>query len=61
MAMSGQRTAALGSQFDFVPWVVIDGVRDIDSFYALEDNVCKKLVPQPVECQNEINNRVQSF
>lgn len=60
MAMSGHRTAALGSQFDFVPWVVIDGERNIDSFYSLIDNVCKKLIPQPVECQSENQNRVQS-
>jgi hypothetical protein len=60
MAMSGQRTEALGAQFNFVPWVVLNGDRDIDSFYALEENVCKKLQPQPTECQSEAKNRVQN-
>jgi len=60
LAMAGKRTEALGTQFNFVPWVVIDGERDIDSFYALEENVCKKLRPQPVECQTEKQNRVQN-
>lgn len=57
--MAGQRTEALGSQFDFVPWVVLNGEREIDSFYALFENVCKKMQPQPVECQ-EGQNRVQT-
>ncbi|CAD5212811.1 unnamed protein product [Bursaphelenchus okinawaensis] len=51
LAMAGQRTNLLGPVFNFVPWVIIDGTRDIDSFYALEENVCKRLnSPTPAEC-----------
>lgn len=51
LAAAGRQTAQLGEQFNFVPWVVIDGQRDIDSFYALEENVCRRLgQPSPAEC-----------
>ncbi|KAI6232701.1 Interferon gamma-inducible thiol reductase [Aphelenchoides fujianensis] len=59
LAMAGQRTAQLGEQFNFVPWVVLNGQRDIDSFYALHENVCKQLQPPPVECQTESLNQIQ--
>ncbi|KAI6180846.1 Gamma interferon inducible lysosomal thiol reductase [Aphelenchoides besseyi] len=59
LEMAGRRTGLLGTEFNFVPWVVLNGQRDIDSFYALMENVCKLLVPQPMECQNEQNNQIQ--
>jgi hypothetical protein len=49
--LAGNLTAALGDSFNFVPWVLLDGQRDIDAFYALEENLCKKLVePRPHQC-----------
>uniref|UniRef100_A0A914HFB6 Uncharacterized protein n=1 Tax=Globodera rostochiensis TaxID=31243 RepID=A0A914HFB6_GLORO len=50
-ARAGNRTAAIGNAFNFVPWVVLDGKRDNDAFYALEENLCKRLnEPKPIQC-----------
>ncbi|KAL3091097.1 hypothetical protein niasHT_027857 [Heterodera trifolii] len=50
-ALAGNRTAAIGDAFNFVPWVVLDGRRDNDAFYALEENLCKRFnEPQPIQC-----------
>lgn len=51
-ALAGEKTKKLGNEFDFVPWIVIDGKRVNDAFYALEENLCKRLnLPKPLECQ----------
>jgi hypothetical protein len=50
-AIAGNRTASIGEEFNFVPWVVLDGLRDNDAFYALEENLCKRLnEPKPHPC-----------
>lgn len=50
-ALAGKKTAALGDEFNFVPWVVLDGKRVNDAFYALEENLCKRLdAPKPSQC-----------
>lgn len=50
-ALAGNKTAAIGDEFNFVPWVVLDGVRENDAFYALEENICKRLsAPKPLQC-----------
>jgi interferon gamma-inducible protein 30 len=50
LALAGQKTVALNPALTFVPWVMLDGERNIDAFYALNENVCKKLEPRPQEC-----------
>jgi len=50
---AGQETAQI-KDFNFVPWVVLDGVRVNDAFYALEENLCSRLdAPKPKECSGE--------
>src|SRR4051812_23289453 len=39
---SGQETALI-KDFNFVPWVVLNGQRVNDAFYALEENLCQRL------------------
>lgn len=51
LALAGQRTTALNPALNFVPWVMLEGRREHDAFYALEENVCKRLDPKPSECQ----------
>ncbi|KAI1726828.1 gamma interferon inducible lysosomal thiol reductase (GILT) domain-containing protein [Ditylenchus destructor] len=51
-AISGQKTAKIGGDFNFVPWVVINGQRVNDAFYALLENLCDRLVPKPLQCNN---------
>ncbi|CAD6188406.1 unnamed protein product [Caenorhabditis auriculariae] len=50
LALSGQRTAGLQPALDFVPWILIDGVRNTDALYDLAQNVCNVLHPPPAEC-----------
>lgn len=51
-ALAGQKTAKIGSDFNFVPWVVLNGQRVNDAFYALLENLCNRLVPKPLQCNN---------
>uniref|UniRef100_A0A7E4WDL4 Gamma-interferon-inducible lysosomal thiol reductase n=1 Tax=Panagrellus redivivus TaxID=6233 RepID=A0A7E4WDL4_PANRE len=51
LALAGQKTTALSPPLTFVPWVMLDGARSTDAYWALEENVCKLLDPQPPECQ----------
>lgn len=52
-ALAGEKTQKLGNEFNFVPWVVIDGKRVNDAFYALEENLCKRLdAPKPYQCEH---------
>jgi hypothetical protein len=46
-----KKTAALSPPLSFVPWVVLEDKRNVDAFYALEENVCNRLEPRPDECQ----------
>lgn len=49
---AGERTAKISSLY-FVPWVVINDKRVSDAFYALEENICKRLdSPKPVQCEH---------
>uniref|UniRef100_A0A0N4ZAU0 Gamma-interferon-inducible lysosomal thiol reductase n=1 Tax=Parastrongyloides trichosuri TaxID=131310 RepID=A0A0N4ZAU0_PARTI len=50
LAMAGRRTASLNPGISFVPWVMINHKREIDAFYALEENVCMRLNPKPKQC-----------
>lgn len=43
LALSGQKTVGLNPALDFVPWVMIDGVRNGDAFYDLTQNVCQAM------------------
>jgi hypothetical protein len=50
-AIAGNKTSELGEEFNFVPWVVLDGNRENDAFYALEENLCKRMTePRPHQC-----------
>lgn len=52
-ALAGEKTKKLGSEFNFVPWIVIDGERVTDAFYALEENICKRFnEPKPLKCKH---------
>jgi len=54
-ATAGNKTALIGNKFNFVPWIVLDGVRVNDAFYALEENLCKKFdSPKPAQCERFI-------
>uniref|UniRef100_A0AC35U731 Gamma interferon inducible lysosomal thiol reductase GILT n=1 Tax=Rhabditophanes sp. KR3021 TaxID=114890 RepID=A0AC35U731_9BILA len=50
LAIAGRKTAALNPGINFVPWVMIDGKREIDAYYALEENLCNRLSPKPEQC-----------
>ncbi|VDM77094.1 unnamed protein product [Strongylus vulgaris] len=50
LALAGAQTAALRPPLDFVPWVVVNDVRNVDAFYDLTENLCKSLEPAPEEC-----------
>uniref|UniRef100_A0A0K0EVG9 Gamma interferon inducible lysosomal thiol reductase GILT n=1 Tax=Strongyloides venezuelensis TaxID=75913 RepID=A0A0K0EVG9_STRVS len=52
LAMAGRKTASLNPGISFVPWVMINHKREIDAFYALEENVCMRLNPKPKQCKN---------
>uniref|UniRef100_A0A915LU65 Uncharacterized protein n=1 Tax=Meloidogyne javanica TaxID=6303 RepID=A0A915LU65_MELJA len=50
-ALAGNKTISIGDSFNFVPWVVLDGQRENDAFYALEENLCKRIhEPIPKQC-----------
>ncbi|CAK5050032.1 unnamed protein product [Meloidogyne enterolobii] len=50
-ALAGNKTISIGDSFNFVPWVVLDGQRENDAFYALEENLCKRIHdPVPKQC-----------
>uniref|UniRef100_A0A1I8B4M3 Uncharacterized protein n=1 Tax=Meloidogyne hapla TaxID=6305 RepID=A0A1I8B4M3_MELHA len=50
-ALAGNKTTSIGDSFNFVPWVVLDGQRENDAFYALEENLCKRIEePIPKQC-----------
>uniref|UniRef100_A0A0K0E625 Gamma interferon inducible lysosomal thiol reductase GILT n=1 Tax=Strongyloides stercoralis TaxID=6248 RepID=A0A0K0E625_STRER len=50
LAVAGRKTASLNPGISFVPWVMINHKREIDAFYALEENVCMRLNPKPKQC-----------
>ncbi|KAF7639263.1 hypothetical protein Mgra_00001225, partial [Meloidogyne graminicola] len=50
-AIAGNKTNSIGEEFNFVPWIVLNGKRENDAFYALEENLCKRIdEPIPKQC-----------
>ncbi|CAI2349714.1 unnamed protein product [Caenorhabditis sp. 36 PRJEB53466] len=56
LALSGQRTAALTPAIDFIPWIVIDGIRNSDALYDLTQNVCEAMQPMPATCREYLKS-----
>lgn len=53
LAEAGVETERLQPPLNFVPWIMINGIRSSDAFYDLKKNLCDALDPVPDQCKKQ--------